>query len=97
VHEAYATVERKLREIVAEAAGDVVSEEAGAVALARHAERTGLINSDTARAVEGLSVMRNLAMHRGDGHLTPEQALEYLALADGALFALRRPRNKAKG
>jgi hypothetical protein len=86
VQEAYSTIERELRRIVGS------SDETGrmgAVGLARLAERKERINAETARAVEGLSVMRNLAVHGGDRQITPERAHAYLALADGVLFALR--------
>jgi hypothetical protein len=94
VQEAYATVERELRKIIDRAGGES-SSDLGAVGLARLAERKGCINAETLRAVEGLSVMRNLAVHGGGRQLTPEQASEYLALVDGVLFAMRgKPRDR---
>jgi hypothetical protein len=92
VQEAYATIQRELRRVVG-STGETAN--LGPVSLARRGERAGLINSETTRAVEGLSVMRNLAVHGGDRQITPERAREYLALTDGVLFALRN-RSAAK-
>ncbi|SRR6266545_1747337 len=91
VQEAYATIERELRRIVGSADG---AAQMGAVSLARLGERKGQINNETVRAVEGLSVMRNLAVHGGIRQINPERALEYLALADAVLFALRNRKDK---
>lgn len=93
VLEAHATVERALRELLA--AADVPEQEtrrAGAVGLARLAQRKELISHESVRAIEGVSVLRNLAAHGSAREITAEQANEYLALVDVILFALRRPR-----
>lgn len=93
VLEAHATVERTLHEMLSTA--DVPSQEtsrAGAVGLARVAQRRDLISEESLRAVEGVSVLRNLAAHGSAREITTEQANEYLALVDAVLFALRQPR-----
>jgi hypothetical protein len=55
----------------------------GLVALAR---RQGLVDARTVTALEGLVVMRNLAVHGRD--VTAEQAQEFVALANDAMYSL---------
>jgi hypothetical protein len=40
-------------------------------------------------AIEGISVMRNLAAHGSAREISSEQAMEYLALVDAVLYALK--------
>jgi hypothetical protein len=91
VMEAYAVLERTIRAILhrarIEAEPDV---RIGAVGLARVAVQADLITEETLRAVEGVAVLRNLAAHGHASEVTPERALDYLALIDAILFALRR-------
>jgi hypothetical protein len=92
VLEAYRTVEQELCRLI----GDDVAlnrplERSGAVRLARIAQEKGLITTDTARAIEGLSVMRNLAAHSSGREITPEKATDFLVLVDAVLYALRQP------
>lgn len=93
IEEAYATVERELRSVVGYVDG-VDTSAMGPVALARLGEREGRISRDVARSVEGLGVMRNLAVHGRAPDTTTERAQEYLALVDGALYALRQAADK---
>jgi len=88
VLEAYTMVERELRRIV----GDLEPERTsrmGPVGLARLALGRELISPEAVRAVEGVSVLRNLAAHGSARDITPEQATEYLALVDAVLYSLR--------
>jgi hypothetical protein len=88
VMEAHARVERDLRQLLVE---DGIEEDAlrtGAAGLGREAARRGIITEETARAVEGLTVLRNLAAHGRAGEVSVERAMEYLVLADAVLFAL---------
>ena len=90
VLEAHATVERTLREMLA--AAEVPAEQtsrAGAVRLARLAQQAGLVTPETVNAIEGISVMRNLAAHGSAREITSEQAMEYLTLVDAVLYALK--------
>ena len=93
VLEAHTMIERTLREILV--AADVPSDElrraGSAVGLARLARRLGLIPDEAVRAVQGVSVLRNLAAHGSAREITPDQAAEYLALVDAVLFSLRTP------
>jgi len=67
----------------------------GAVGLARLAVRHERITPGTVSAVEGLSVLRNLAAHGSAREITAAQADEYLVLADAVLYVLRSSRPNA--
>lgn len=91
VMEASARIERALHEKLISAGFDAGELRTGATGLARLAEREGLTTPETLRAIEGLSVLRNLAAH-GHGHnVTTERALEFLTLAEAVLYALGTP------
>jgi hypothetical protein len=49
----------------------------------------GLITPETKDAIDGLSVMRNLAAHGGQEDITPQRAHEFVALAQGVLYAIQ--------
>lgn len=87
--EAYARVENRLRELLETQGGAKPATAAGAVGFALLAEQAHLVSAETVKAVEGLSVLRNLAAHsRTD--VTVDRAMEYLALADSVLYSLGR-------
>ena len=89
VMEAHAVIERELR-LLLTANGVADSEQrAGASGLARLGVQHGIVNEETVKAVEGLSVLRNLAAHGRAGDVTTERAIDYLALADAVLYAVR--------
>lgn len=88
VLEAFARVEQELRTIVADLTPQHVSR-MSAVALVRLGAQAERITPESVRAVEGISVLRNLSAHGAAREITTEQALEYLDLADAVLFALR--------
>jgi hypothetical protein len=91
VLEAHATIERTLRDLLSSV--DLPAEQTcrlGVVGLARLAQRQGLLTPETVNAVEGISVMRNLAAHGSAREITPNQAVEYLTLADAVLYAIWR-------
>jgi hypothetical protein len=90
VMEAHARVERRLREILSDAGMN--DTRPGVRQLARTAAEKGLITGESVRAVEGITVMRNLAAHGQAHDLTPERAREYLDLVDAVLFSLGPPR-----
>lgn len=93
VMEAYQRVERELRNILYGHALDTEVLNTGAAGLARLAMRRGVITPETARAVEGLSVLRNLAAHGRAEEVTVKRAREYVTLVDAVLFALHhRPK-----
>lgn len=61
------------------------------VASLVQARERGLISDETLSAVEGPSVLRNLAAHSHAGNIDIDRARahDYLALADAVLYALR--------
>ena len=62
-----------------------------AAALARDAHDRGLISTETLRAIEGITILRNLAAHGGAGEVTPDRAQEYLAQVEVLLWVLHEP------
>jgi hypothetical protein len=87
VVEAFGRVEGQLRSMVGRVDANA-SLKMGGRALARVGLEQSVINEETFNAIDGLSVMRNLAAH-GTDDLDPARALEYLDLADAVLYAMR--------
>jgi hypothetical protein len=95
VLEATDRLERELATVIQEA-GEWVVAGGGLVALARQALDHDLITPETANAVKGIAVLRNLAAHDHMSRLSPAQAQEYLSLVDATIFAVKhRPRAKS--
>lgn len=88
VLEAFSRIERRLAELL-DTAGVELERVLSGSGLARLAQRTGLISEETVTAVEGLSVLRNLAAHSPADDIGVDRARDYLALADAVLYALR--------
>ena len=88
VSAAYARVEARLVEVL-DSAGAPSASAVGGRALARLARSHELISDETLTAVEGLSVLRDLAAHGPGSTIGVERARDYLALADAVLYALR--------
>lgn len=89
IPEAFTRVEHELRQALAEI-NEQSSDDAGAMALAHKALERGVISPLTINAIEGITVMRNLAVHGPAREITAKQAQEYLALVDSVLYALRQ-------
>jgi hypothetical protein len=53
------------------------------------AEEHELISPQTADAIRGATVLRNLAAHGPENEIDEQKAVEFLALADAILFALK--------
>lgn len=86
----YSKLETALAEKLAAAgdAADKMPRRGSAVQLAALAADSGIITTQAAEAVRGLSVLRNLAAH-GAHTVDPDEAREFVVLADAVLFALR--------
>lgn len=87
VVEAYSAVESHLRANLGRVIDDIDS--LSTVELARRGAHQGLIGPQTANALETLTVMRNLAVHRPGG-IAKDEATEFVALSDAVLFALEQ-------
>jgi len=90
VREGYERIADELRRTLSDPVVDphLDLDRLGAHTLAGLAAQHGLIREQSVEAVEGLSVLRNLAAHERT-EVTTARALEYLELVDGALFAIR--------
>jgi hypothetical protein len=86
--ESFGRVETALRDLLAAAGLDV--SQLSVPALVREALARDLISPETASAIEGITVLRNLAAHGRAGAVSHDRAVEYLALVDAVLYTLRR-------
>jgi hypothetical protein len=96
VLEAYARIEARLVDLL-DSAGAPPSSAVGGRALAQLAHSHGLISDETLSAVDGLSVLRNLAAHSPSDDIGVSRARDYLALADAVLYALRATHSDTPG
>jgi hypothetical protein len=95
VNAAWERIERRLIKML-DSAGAPTYSAVGGLALARLARRHELISEESLNAIAGLSTMRNLVVHRQDD-IDGQRAREYLALADGVLYALSpKPAQRAR-
>jgi hypothetical protein len=88
VVEAFAQIEHALRSLATSWLPDEDTDRLGGLRLARLLQQHDVLPEETVRAVEGLTVLRNLSAHGRAGDLTVERAVEYLALAQAVLFAI---------
>jgi hypothetical protein len=91
VMEAHAAVEQELRRVISLSGTSVSTKSIGQ--LLRLALDQGAITPETAKAVEGITVMRNLAAHGRANEVTAERAQDYLALVDAVLYTLQQKPN----
>lgn len=87
--EAFKLVEQELRQAL-EATGEKPPDSAGAIHLTQLAASRGLISPLTVNAIEGITAMRNLAVHGPRREITTKQVDEYLALVESVMFAIRQ-------
>ncbi len=95
VMEAFKRIEYRLVEMVemSDSPGTPPRRTQGSLGLARMARERDLISDETLAAIQGMSVLRNLAAHSG-ADISVDRARDYLALADAVLYALRpKPSN----
>jgi hypothetical protein len=87
--EAYIRVEQELREILTRA-GKEIPDSDDARPLAHIALDSRLITPESVNAVEGITVMRHLAVHGPRRDVSVRQAQEYVALVNAVLYAIRQ-------
>lgn len=87
IREAYATLERTLREVVGPVEG-VDTYRMGPVSLAKLGASREMVDQEIVRTVEGLMIMHNMAVHNRGPAITPDRAREYVSLVDVTISAL---------
>jgi len=89
ISEAFALTEQELRN----ALGSIIEpphDDADAEELAQLALHHGLITPLTVNAIEGIAVMRNLAIRGPRREITATQVDEYLTLVESVIYAIRQ-------
>jgi hypothetical protein len=86
--ETFGQIESSLRSVLEEQGVEDLDRPWSVRRLAEVAREHGLITAETQDAIEGLSVMRNLAAHGGQEDISPQRAHEFIALAQGVLYAI---------
>ncbi len=89
IAEAFALVEQELRSAL-DSTGEPPPEDSDAAEVAHLALERGLISPLTINAIEGIAVMRNLAIDGPRREITATQVDEYLALVESVLYAIRQ-------
>jgi hypothetical protein len=84
----YAALEDELRKRLA-LAGIGGEEKKSAVQLVALGVDKGIFTEESAEAVRGVSVMRNLAAHGRADRITVRDAVEYAALVEGTIYSLK--------
>jgi hypothetical protein len=69
--------------------GEKPSETASTMELASQASQSGLITPDSLRAVEGVTMLKNLAVGGPSSDVAEQRVDEFLVLVDSVLYALR--------
>jgi DNA-binding XRE family transcriptional regulator len=87
--EAQIRIEEDLREAL-ESIGEAPAKSEDGSALARRAFERTLLTAETLNAVEGATVMRNLAVHGPRREISVKQAEEFVAIADAVRYAIRQ-------
>jgi hypothetical protein len=86
---AYGEIEQELRRALV-AADEQVSDSETALQLTQRALQRDLITAQSANAVEGAVVLRDLAIHDPSGKIAVEHASGYVTTAAAVLYAIRQ-------
>lgn len=86
---AFAEIERALRRALGKSGTPDEVRNAGQ--LVHFALEQGAISKQTAEAIRGLIVLRNLAAHGRDVDLDSRRARDFVAMSDAVLFAIEHP------
>lgn len=89
VLDGFAAVDKALRDLIAKNHPDRPIKNGSTAQMVSIALSEGLITPETARNIEGITVLRNLAAHGRAREVTEERAREYLALVDAILYTIR--------
>jgi hypothetical protein len=85
--EAYGRLEEALRALLSDQEQELDARW-GVLPLARMALEQGRISPETTKAIEGLDVLRNLAVHGRQEELSSKRAHEFVALVQGVLYSI---------
>lgn len=86
---AYAEIEQALRRrLMLDGYAVAEGQPLSAREMAVVAEERNIISRQTADAIQGATVLRNLAAHGPEDEIDPRKALGFLTLADGILYAI---------
>ena len=96
VVEAFGQIEVALRSLLEEQGVEKLDRPWSVRRLAEIARERGLMTAETKDAIDGLSVMRNLAAHGGQEDISPERAHEFVALCQAVLYAITTNANSAE-
>lgn len=88
VLEAFTRIEERLDQLLDKASVEYKGT-IGGTALAKLAFDRELISPETRDAVQGLSVLRNLAAHSPRDNIGADRARDYVTMADAVLYAMR--------
>jgi hypothetical protein len=86
--ETFSRIEVSLRTILDEKGVEGVDSLWSVRRLAELAREEGLITTETHDAIEGLTVLRNLAAHGREKDISPQRVHEFIALAQGVMYAI---------
>lgn len=86
---AHAEVRASLAKLIEED-GATVQPDMSLMRLANAASNQGLISPESFRAVEGMNVMRNMAVH-DQIPTTPERAVDFVRLTEATLYPIESP------
>lgn len=86
--EAFGQVERALRSVLEESDAEIQDQRWNVHRLADASLERGLISAETHDAIQGLSILRNLAAHGDQDDVSPQRAHEFVALAQGVIYAI---------
>jgi hypothetical protein len=89
VVESFGQIEKALRTALEERGIEGPQRNWSVRRLAEVAQEQGVITAETKDAIDGLSVMRNLAAHGDAEDISSERAREFLALSHGVLYAIQ--------
>jgi hypothetical protein len=89
IAEAFRLVEQELRDAL-EAIGEKPPDDVRADRLTQLAADRGLITPLTVNAIEGVTVMHNLAVHGPRREITAKQVDEYIVLTQGVIYAIQQ-------
>lgn len=86
---AYDSIENRLVRLAdAQAVSRAVPSDESSRAIEERLLGAGVLSEKTAHAVRGVAAMRNLAVHASGDEPTAKRAEEFIALADGVLYAI---------